>query len=125
MPSKLNFIKVISLLIRIVFAVTGFFLFVLSFFYGPDLNLLLVVGAVMIIVSGIPYFVSNIKLKILGIIVSSGAIILYAYLIAAIFKDTFSDRPPELSDTIYIIYILPLVFLGLLLFHFITIKKQL
>ena len=115
MSTKLNLTWAVSALIRIIVAFTGLAFVVLSFFYGPDLNLLLVIGVMMIFVAGVPCATSNIKLKILGMVVSISAFILYAYMLTTLFKGSLPVKPPMLSDVTLVV---PLLCLGYLFFRF-------
>jgi hypothetical protein len=112
---KLNLTQVVFVLIRFVLAVVGLIAVIISLFYGFHLNLLLVIGVMMMIVAGIPYEVSNIKLRILVIVVSITAFILYAYLLTILIRGSLSVKPPVWSDATLLV---PLLCLGYVFLHF-------
>ena len=110
MPLNLTF-----LFVRLILIVSGLTNLAVSFFHGPDINLLSSSGLAMLIVAGIPYKISTAKLNVLGIAVSLFALILNVSLITIIIKNSVLSDPIDWSD---IAFLLPTLCLTYLIFHF-------
>ena len=110
MPLSLPFF-----IIRLILIVSGSANLAISFFHGPDINLLSSSGLAMLVVAAIPYKISTAKLKVLGIVASLVALILNASLTAIIIKNSVPGDPIGWSD---IAFLLPILSLTYLIFHF-------
>jgi hypothetical protein len=98
-------------LVRIILFVFGLVAFALSFFHGPDLNLMLFVGISMFVVAASPHATLDGKFIIWGLSASTIACILYAYFVATMFQVSLQNKSAELSDILLVIPLICLVYL--------------
>lgn len=108
---------VLAFLFRVVFFASGLTVFVLSFFHGPDFNVLLLAGIALVVAAGSPYTVSSKNFQIWGILVCSIALLLNGYLVFSIMVSTGSESPMGLWDVIFFIPPLCLMYLLFYFFH--------
>lgn len=109
MPISLT--PIVAVLVRVVLLVSGLVSFGLSFFHGPDLNLLFFVGISMFVVAGSPYAVTSTRLKLWGIAASTIAFILYSYLVTVMLQGSLLNKAVVVSDIVFFIPLLCLLYL--------------
>ena len=107
----MNLKPVVAVLVRIILFVFGLVVFALSFFHGPDLNLMLFVGISMFVVAASPHATLDGKFMIWGLSASTIACILYAYFVTTMLQVSLLKKSAELSDVLFVIPLLCLVYL--------------
>jgi len=98
--------------VRIVLLIFGYFIFVLSFFYGLDVNVGTVVGIAMLVTAVVKYVPKARVSMMSGLSLTIVTASLYTYYLHLTFMDS---EAVQVTD---VIYLLPLACLGLLIFNF-------
>lgn len=109
--------------IRVILIVSGFIIFGVSFFHGPDLNIGLFTGLLIMVMAVIPYKENRFNLNIFAALTLPITIFLYSYLIKVIFLDVAVNKPIGISDVVYVIPLLCLIYLLIIFVKRITKGK--
>ncbi len=111
----------LTLLARFILIISSLMIFGLSFFHGPDLNLLFFTGVSMFIAAASPFAITKRRHKTWGASASLAAIILYSYLVVEMLFD------PGLGNTVDLSYLLlgvPFLCLVFLITYFLKTKTD-
>lgn len=103
--------RFIAGLVRVTLLSAGLIALSLSLFHGFDLNLLFFVALSMFAAAGIPYVNTSAIFRMSGIIVSSLALLLCAYLVFEILQSSYPERSIGAWDAVFLMPLFCLIYL--------------